>query len=84
MCTIELCADILRLSCHLHTSPATVTCPITVVYTQVTEDVLNDSILNLRQCRQKAGTALPRTMRYSLTIRRVFKVKRLVRLPGQG
>lgn len=50
---------------------------------QAREDVLDASILNLQQCGQEAGGVLARAMRYSLTIRRALKVKRLVRLPGQ-
>ncbi|DBA81119.1 hypothetical protein WJX79_009076 [Trebouxia sp. C0005] len=50
---------------------------------EVFEDVLDDSILNLEQCNQKVGAVLPRTVRHSLTIRRVPKVKRLFKLPGQ-
>ena len=51
---------------------------------QMTEDVLDESISNLQQCKQVVGAVLPRTdVRYSLTIRRVHKVKRLIKLPGQ-
>ncbi|KAL3148723.1 hypothetical protein ABBQ38_014136 [Trebouxia sp. C0009 RCD-2024] len=50
---------------------------------EVTEDVLDNSILNLKQCGRKAGTHFPRGLRHSLTIRRVLKVKSLVKLPGQ-
>lgn len=50
---------------------------------EVTEDLLDNSILNLEQCGQTAGVRLTRAVRLSLTIRRVPKVKSLIRLPGQ-
>ena len=50
---------------------------------QVVQDVLDAGIVNLKQCAQEAGSLVPRAMRYSLTIRRVLKVKSLVKMPGQ-
>lgn len=51
---------------------------------QVKEDILDETICNLQQCQRVIGDDLPRdSARYSLTIRRVLKVKKLMKLPGQ-
>lgn len=51
---------------------------------QVKEDLMDDTVCNLQQCEQLEGNVVSRNCtRYSLTIRRVPKVKRLLKLPGQ-